>query len=200
MHDANAQHEVRPSGAGTKEYGRPESGEPILPSTKVAALLDQYPQVEEILIGMAPPFRKLRNPALRKTVARVASLQQAAAVARMPVRQLVNRLRAAVGQEALPFEETPSGAGSYFSPRPSWFDATRIVASIEEESAQPDKMPVVSILQALVSMKPGEILELVTTFLPAPGIDLLRKKGLLVWTTEDDSERFRTYVSKPEQT
>jgi TusA-related sulfurtransferase len=148
---------------------------------------------------MAPPFQKLRNPALRKTVARVASLQQAAAVAGISVRQFVNRLRAAVGQEALPSEETPDGAGSYFSPRPGWFDATKIVVSIEEESADPDKMPVVSILQALASKKPGEILELVTTFLPAPGIDLLRKKGLPVWTMEDDSSRVRTYVCKPEQ-
>ena len=183
----------------TKECGRPEPGEPILPSTKVAALLDQYPQVEEMLIGMAPPFRKLRNQALRKTVARVASLQQAASVAGMPVRQFVNRLRAAVGQEALPSEETPGGASSYFSPRPGWFDATKIVVSIEEGAAEPDKMPVVSILQALVTMKPGEILELVTTFLPAPGIDVLRKKKLSVWTMEDDSSRIRTYVRKPEQ-
>jgi TusA-related sulfurtransferase len=60
-------------------------------------------------------------------------------------------------------------------------------------------MPLVSILQALVTRKPGEILELVTDFLPAPGIDLLRQKGLLVWTVEDDSKLIRTYVSKPER-
>jgi len=32
---------------------------PILPSTKVAALLDRYPQLEEVLIELAPPFKKL---------------------------------------------------------------------------------------------------------------------------------------------
>jgi TusA-related sulfurtransferase len=172
---------------------------PILPSTKVAALLDQYPEIEELLIAMAPPFQKLRNPVLRKTVARVASLEQAAAVARMPVRELVNRLRAAAGQQDLPSEETCGGATSYFSPRPEWFDPAKIVASIEEKSGDPGKMPVVSVLQGLVAMNPGEILELITNFLPAPGIDLLRKKGLRVWTMEDDCKLFRTYVSKPER-
>lgn len=170
----------------------------ILPSTKVAELLESYPEVEELLIAMAPPFRKLRNPALRRTVARVASLRQAAAVGRMPVRELVNRLRAAVGQPDLPSEETAGSGDSYFSPRPQWFDAAKIAASLNEESSEPDKMPIVSILQRLASMKPGAILELVTTYLPAPGIDLLRKKGLRVWAMEDDSKRIRTYVSKAE--
>jgi hypothetical protein len=179
--------------------GKSSGREPILPSTKVAALLDQYPELEEFLIGMAPPFRKLRNPALRKTVARVASLQQAAAVARIPVRDLVNRLRASVGQQDLSSEEAPGGAVSYFSPRPDWFDPGKVAVCIDEKSAGPGKMPVVSILQGLVTLKPGEILELVTDFLPAPGIDLLRNKGLLVWIVEDDSKIIRTYVSKPER-
>jgi hypothetical protein len=72
---------------------------PILPSTKVAALLDRYPELEDILIGLATPFKKLKNPLLQKGVAKVASLGQAAAVGGMPVSELVNKLRAAVGQE-----------------------------------------------------------------------------------------------------
>jgi hypothetical protein len=174
-----------------------ESGFPILPSTKVAALLEHFPQLEEVLIGLAPPFQKLRNPILRKTVARVASLQQVAAVGHMPAHELVNRLRTAVGQRTLTAEEAPSEKDFYFLPRPDWFDASRIVSSIEEKGSDPDTMPVVSILQRVLSMQPGEILELITTFLPAPGIDVLRKKNLLVWSVEDESKLVRTYVCKP---
>ena len=36
------------------ENERRDGGFRILPSTKVAALLDQYPEIEDILIGMAP--------------------------------------------------------------------------------------------------------------------------------------------------
>ncbi len=170
---------------------------PILPSTNVAALLDHFPELEDVLIGLAPPFRKLKNPILRKSVARVASLRQAAAVGRLDVRDLVNRLRTAVGQQ-----ELPAGAAidtvSYLSPRPKWVDDSKIVASINEQAADPDKMPVVTLLQRSAILKPGEMLELVTTFLPAPGIDILRKKGLQVWSMEDEEGRMRTYVLRRE--
>ncbi|MBZ5659500.1 MAG: DUF1858 domain-containing protein [Acidobacteriia bacterium] len=171
---------------------------PILPSTKVAVLLDHFPELEDVLIGLAPPFRKLKNPILRKSVARVASLRQAAAAARMDVRDLVNRLRASVGQENLPGEAASADAVSYFSPRPEWFDPSRIVASIDEQMSDPNKMPVVTLLQRAATLKPGEMLELITTFLPAPGIDILRKKGLQVWSVEDDTKRVRTYVLRLE--
>jgi len=174
----------------------PESGFPILPSTKIAALLDHFPELEDVLIGLAPPFQKLRNPILRKSVARVASLQQAAAVARMNVNELVNRLRAAVGQENLSTGAAATDTSSYFSPRPEWFSASRIVASIDEMASDPDKMPVVTLLQRAAKLQPGEMLELITTFLPAPGIDILKNKGLRVWSMEDESKLIRTYVSR----
>ena len=34
---------------------------PITPQTKVAELLDAYPELEDVLVEMAPPFKKLRN-------------------------------------------------------------------------------------------------------------------------------------------
>jgi len=169
---------------------------PILPSTKVAALLEQYPELEDLLIGLAPPFQKLKNPILRRTVAKVASLQQVAAVGRMPVHELVNQLRAAVGQETLASEQKRSDADSYFLPRPEWFNAAGIVASIDEEKSDPDKMPIVAVLKQAAVLQPGQILELVTTYLPAPGIDILRQRSFLVWSMEDASGLVRTYVSK----
>ena len=69
--------------------------------TKVGTLLEQYPELEDVLIGLAPPFKKLKNPFLRRSVAKVASLRQAAAVARLPVGELVNTLRKEVGQDPL---------------------------------------------------------------------------------------------------
>jgi Domain of unknown function (DUF1858) len=169
---------------------------PILPTTKVAALLDRYPELEDVLIGLAPPFKKLKNPLLRKGVAKVASLRQAAAVRRIPVSELVNKLRAAVGQEAIASDGT-SGAIPYFSRQPEWFDAAKIVASIDErESPDPNKMPIATLLQRAARLQPEEIVELITTFLPAPGIDIMRGKGFLVWSVMEGPDLIRTYVSK----
>src|SRR5207302_2863296 len=129
---------------------------PILPSTKIAALLDRYPQLEEILIGLAPPFKKLRNPLLRKGIAKVASLKQAAAVGGVSVNDLVNKLRAAVGQEAIGSEEA-SGSVSYFSGQPEWFEAAKIVTSIDERAADPNKMAIVAVLQKAARLRAGEM-------------------------------------------
>jgi uncharacterized protein DUF1858 len=174
----------------------PAQAFPILPSTKVGALLDRYPELEDVLIGLAPPFKKLRNPLLRKGVARVASLKHAAAVGGMPVNDLVNKLRAAVGQEAISSEDT-AGSLSYFSEQPEWFDTARIVTSIDERSSDPNQMPIVAVLQKAARLQAGEILELVTTFLPAPGIEIMKGKGLRVWSVQQGPELIRTYVAKP---
>jgi TusA-related sulfurtransferase len=71
------------------------------------------------------------------------------------------------------------------------------VASIDETVIDPDKMPIVTVLQRAATLQPGEMLELVTTFLPAPGIEIMKRKGLLVWSVQQAPELIRTYVSKP---
>ena len=70
----------------------------ILPETKVGELLDHYPELEAKLIEIAPPFKKLRNKMLRKTIAKVTTLKQAAKVGNVPLSELVNKLRNEIGQ------------------------------------------------------------------------------------------------------
>ena len=169
---------------------------PILPSTKVAALLDHYPQLEDVLIGIAPPFKKLKNPLLRKGVAKVASLKHAAAVGGITVEDLVNKLRAAVGQDAIA-AEAGGCADSYFTSQPEWFSSAKIVKSVDERTAPEDKMPIVIVMQEVAHLRSGEILELVTNFLPAPGIDVMKKRNLRVWCVRERPDLIHTYISKP---
>ena len=56
---------------------------PITPETKVAQLLEDHPALEEVLVSLAPAFSKLRNPVLRRTIARVTTLKRAAEVRNM---------------------------------------------------------------------------------------------------------------------
>ncbi|MBB30634.1 MAG: hypothetical protein CME25_17230 [Gemmatimonadetes bacterium] len=71
---------------------------PITPQTRVAELLEAYPELEDVLIGMAPAFKKLKNPMLRRTVAKLASLETAAGMAKLEPREMVRKLREVVGQ------------------------------------------------------------------------------------------------------
>ena len=70
----------------------------ITPNVTVHNLLKVYPELEDVLIGIAPRFQKLKNPLLRMTVAKVATLKQAAFVGGVPLDDLINILRRAVGQ------------------------------------------------------------------------------------------------------
>ena len=49
----------------------------ITPKTKVLQLIEAYPHLEDVLIEYVPAFKKLKNPILRNTVAKIATLQQA---------------------------------------------------------------------------------------------------------------------------
>jgi hypothetical protein len=48
-------------------------------------------------------------------------------------------------------------------------------------------------------LREGEILELATTLLPAPGIDVMKSKGFVVWTVQETSESVKTYFLKPKE-
>ena len=71
---------------------------PIGPETTVGAMLDAYPELESVLVEMAPAFAKLRNPAVRRTVAKVATLEQAARIGGISLPALILRLRNVTGQ------------------------------------------------------------------------------------------------------
>ncbi len=125
----------------------------------------------------------------------MASLRQAAKVGRLPVDQVVNALRAAVGQAPIEPDESVEKE-TYFTERPEWFDESRIVTSLDESTdVTAGTMAITAVLKQGNQLAPGEILELHTTFLPVPGIDIMRAKGFRSWSVEDNPDRIRTYLT-----
>lgn len=167
----------------------------ILPSTKVAQLLDAYPELEEVLIRMAPPFKKLRNPILRRSVAKVATLQQAAMAARLDLTSMINQLRDAVAQEPLEAMDGPS-VGDYLGAAPDWFDPSCVATSIDDRAGNSDEMAITRIIKAMKGLGDRQVVELKTTFLPAPGIDVARNRGLRTWTVQEQEDLYKTYFTR----
>lgn len=48
----------------------------ITPKTRVGDLLEVYPSLEPVLMDLAPVFKKLQNPVLRRTVGKVAGQEE----------------------------------------------------------------------------------------------------------------------------
>jgi len=146
----------------------------ITPKTKVGELLDVFPELEQVLVELSPAFAKLKNPVLRKTVARVASLQQAALVGGLKVEVLVNRLRKEVGQGV--FTDEPMDDDHLATDPPAGFDAKRVTQRFDATPViNAGGSPMADILSLAHKLLPGEILELKTPFIPAPVLDMLKE-------------------------
>lgn len=73
----------------------------ITAKTKIYDLLVAYPELEDVLVSVAPKFKKLQNPILRKTIAKITTISEAAAIAGLDVDVLVNKLHHEIGQGCL---------------------------------------------------------------------------------------------------
>ena len=163
-----------------------ESKVDILPATKVAQLLDAYPDLEEVLIELSPAFQKLKNPLLRKTVAKLATLAQAAKIGKIPIQDLINTLREKAGLEPITVEVDET----IMSPDPpAWFKAGKIVKTLDGRPLlDAGEFPLTTVLDDLKSIKSGETYEFIAPFLPAPLIEKITKKGYLCWARQDDKK------------
>ncbi|MBW1810446.1 MAG: DUF1858 domain-containing protein [Deltaproteobacteria bacterium] len=172
-----------------------ENEKPIItPDLKVGALLASYPELEEVLIEIAPIFKKLRNPVLRRTVAKLTSLRQAAKVGGVSLGDMISTLRVAVDQE-----ENWNSEGEENEPhqeRPAWLTNN---TDIEQYDARADiesgGHPLPTVMSAVGKLKAGQTYAIVTPFLPAPMIDQLKQKGYQTWSEQKGKEHFVNYVA-----
>ncbi len=162
----------------------------INPTTKVAELLANWPELEPVLIAQAPAFQKLRSPVLRRTIARVATLEQAAGIAGLPVRDLIITLRRAAGQpvddagiphgaagapvEARAAAQPLCHAGGPASSQPSQPSARLIDADAMLETGA---VPIKPVFDAAATLQPGEVLTIRVSFEPVPLLEKLRAQG-----------------------
>lgn len=166
----------------------------ISPKTKVGELLDAFPQLEETLLAISPAFAKLKNPILRKTVARVASLQQAAMVGGLKVEELVNRLRKEAGQNTL--HDVAENIEYVVTEAPGWFKSSAVTSHFDASPIiNAGGSPMTEILSMANKLQPGEALELKTPFVPAPIIDMLKGKGFQTFSLQQGGEVV-TYFAK----
>lgn len=166
----------------------------ISPKTKVLQLLEAYPQLEETLIRHIPTFKKLKNPFLRKTIARITTLQQAAGIGNIEVGDLINLLRKEVGQDLISIEYN----NPYNTSKPVWFDENIIVQEFDvREMLAAGEHPVNQVISDLKQMKNKAIYKMISSFLPAPLIDKATSLQITHWVLKNNDTLFTIYFYKP---
>jgi hypothetical protein len=167
---------------------------PITPDSKVGEMLEHYPQLEDTLLSISPAYKSLKNPVLRRTVAKVATLRQVARVGNVPLGLLISRLREAVGQEPAQSSEEPTEHGGT---RPAWADPGAVARSFDaRETIESGGHPMPRVMSDLAELKSDDVYVLITPFVPAPLIDLAAGKGFTAWSAREGPEVIRTYFKK----
>ncbi|MFH2055690.1 MAG: DUF1858 domain-containing protein [bacterium] len=167
----------------------------ITPDTKVATLLADFPELEPELLRLSPEFAKLRNPILRRTVAKITSLRQAAKIAGLPLGEMINSLRRAAGFDEIAITE---GQGSA-TQRPDWIDKLSIWRTFDARPIlESGGNPMGEVIELARSLPDDVQLVLQTSFLPAPLIEILTKKGMRVWSDQSSGNNVVTHIANQE--
>lgn len=170
----------------------------ITPETRVGKLLDEHPELEETLLDMSPAFSKLKNPVLRKTVAKVATLRQVSQVGNVDLGKLINTLRAAIGQDV---EYTAEEALSEKSTSPpDWYRELKVKEVYDaRDDIEKGEQPIGKALSRIRNLDNDGIFELITPFPPAPLIDKSKEMGYTYYTEERGPEEYHTFFTKKQE-
>jgi uncharacterized protein (DUF2249 family) len=170
---------------------------------RVAEVLKRDEGLIDTFISVSDHFRGLRNPIMRKTMGRLATIEQAARVAGVDADVLVVRLNAAVGEqpeedgaqqsENVQPEEEPemSTVDAGLPPELARIPPDQVVELDVREALRRGEEPFSQIMAARRPVPPGGALRLRAIFEPAPLYAVLKKQGLDHWTekhAEDDWE------------
>lgn len=170
----------------------------ITSQSKLFDVLEAYPFLEMQIINIAPPFQNLKNPVLRRTVGKIATLEKVAQVGGMDVSKLVNTLRRAVGQEELRAESASSLAVAI--PRleddPEWITGEPQFTVNGTEMLQRGEVPVGKVNELLGQLGAEAYILLVTNFEPLPILEAMQKQGRKVFhkSHPDDPSQWLTFI------
>lgn len=139
----------------------------ITPDTTIADLLRTYPQLDEPLACLVPPYRDL-PPAMRRAIGDTTTLYALATNAGVPLGGLVTALREAAGVA----DAAQGGV------RPGWVTASAKVVLLDARPVlAAGGHPIGEVMNGLSALGTGEVLELVTPFVPAPLVEMARARG-----------------------
>jgi hypothetical protein len=163
-------------------------------NTKISELLNNYEGMKDILIEINPKFKKLNNPVLRRTLAKIAGVKQAAIVGGMDPVDLLSQLRTAVGQTAVKKENIESEMID--DEIPLWISEKPKKRLNANEILDEDLNPLNVLHQAMKKVEKDDIVIVESDFRPEPLIDKYIEQGHDVYCQQLDDTQFITCIKK----
>ena len=164
-------------------------------------IVTKYSELREVLVQLSPAFKRLQNPVIFQTAARVATVRRAAETGKVYLREMLYQLNDAIGlgkefleqakgqiarerDEYLSKQSSPE-VGS----RPHWIDEATNFKVLDVRDLTED--PFESIRKTAAAAKTGFVL--VQKFVPYPMISLLASEGFESFVEKISEHEVRVY-------
>ncbi|HEX5409614.1 MAG TPA: DUF2249 domain-containing protein [Gemmatimonadaceae bacterium] len=161
---------------------------PVRRSDVVSDVLIRDESLVDVFVEHAPALSKLRNRAMRRVMARLVTVEQAARLAGVSPDLLVRELNRALGVQAeepdaqLSCADAPLAAPH--SARPSRPRDARVVEVDVRDDLRAGREPFSTIMHAVAALDASDVLRLRATFEPVPLCTVLGKRGFTCETEE----------------
>jgi uncharacterized protein (DUF2249 family) len=144
----------------------------------VGAVLARDERLLDVFVACSPVFEKLRNPAMRKTMARLVTIEQAARIAGVAAHDLVARLNAALSGREAPAPTTHELALPPIPVALTSLPADHVIDCDVREDLRAGIEPFQRIFEAARALPAGSALRVRAIFEPAPLYAVLARQGL----------------------
>jgi uncharacterized protein DUF1858/uncharacterized protein DUF2249 len=172
----------------------------VTPDTTIARALAADPDLLERLIAFNAAFKKLRNPILRRTMARLATFADAARVAGVPLEALLDVANGAAGApKAASLDVGAAEPAPAALPTPDWvraLDPAAATALDVRPLLGSGEDPFAKIMAVVAKIAPGGTLILDAPFDPAPLRRVLVGKGFAEHAECLAPDHWRVYFRK----
>jgi uncharacterized protein (DUF2249 family) len=166
----------------------------------IADVLARDEALVEVLVSTSAHFARLRNRALRRAMARLVTVEQAARIAGVDPDLLLGRLNAALGYPAAtppapPAEPEPAGQPAE-APVPAFLAEIPPTLTLDldvRDDLRAGREPFGRIMAGVRALPAGGVLRLRAPFEPAPLYEVLGQRGLGHWTERIAADDWRVW-------
>lgn len=174
---------------------------PVTSGDTVSDVLARDESLVDVLVEYAPHFAKLRNRALRRVMARLVTIEQAARIANVPSDRLVRHLNEALGlsdeSADLAPEQAASAKGRAEQAATHPASATIVELDVREDMRS-GREPFSTIMSAVAALGEHDVLLLRTIFEPAPLFGVLAKRGFASESRANGPDDWSSWFWRPD--
>lgn len=173
---------------------------PITPADRVSDVLARNEELIDVFARHSPHFEKLRNRSMRRIMARLVTVEQAARIAGVPLAALVRDLNDALGLACLTDAYPDARATESSTSQRTHPTRSAVVVLDVRDELRSGREPFSRIIAAVATLGESDVLLLRTIFEPVPLFAVLEKRGLVHEARETAPDDWSVWFWRPSGT